>query len=65
MNEPVKNEFGKDVKPVNNIHIRKVKDSMTLYELQLNGEYYQISEDQIRAIESILSLPDNIGLAMG
>ena len=59
-------EIGKQpVYPVNNLHIKKVNRSMTLYELQLNGEYYQISEDQIEAIESILRLPEGVGLAVG
>lgn len=61
----VQNEFGKDVVPVNNLHIRKVKGGSTVYELQLNDQYFQISEVQIEAIESILRLPDNVGLSLG
>ena len=61
----VQNEFGKDVVPVNNLSIRKVKGSSTVYELQLNDQYFQISETQIEAIESILRLPDNVALAVG
>lgn len=61
----VTNEFGKDVTPVNNLAIRKVKGGSTVYELQLNDQYFQISEVQIEAIESILHLPDNVGLSLG
>lgn len=61
----VQNEFGKGVVPVNNLSIRKVKGGSTVYELQLNDQYFQISETQIEAIESILRLPDNVGLSLG
>lgn len=66
MNEPAyTNEFKKPVFSVNNLAIKKVKGSMSLYELQLNGEYYQISEDQIKVIDGIIYMPDNVGVTLG
>lgn len=59
------NEFNKPVYAVNNLHIKKVENGYDKYELQLNGEYYELSEKQIEAIESVLRLPENVGLSMG
>ncbi len=59
------NLFEKPVYNVNNLSIKKVPNSIALYELQLNGEYYQISEEQIEAIESILRMPNGVGMSMG
>lgn len=61
----VTNEFGKEVVPVNNVSIRRVQGGHTVYELQLNDQYFQISETQIEAIESILRLPEGVGLSLG
>jgi hypothetical protein len=66
MNEPVYiNEFKKPVYAVNNLHIKKVDNSQTLYELQLNGEYYQIDEKQMEVISQIRYLDGNVGISMG
>ena len=66
MKKPVyTNEFDKPVFAVNNAHIRKVNDSQTLYELQLNDQYFQISNDMLQTLASATELPGNIGLSIG
>lgn len=57
------NKFDKPVYKVNNLAIRK--NAQGYYELQLNDQYFQLTEQQVEAIDSITRLPDNIGLSMG
>ena len=66
MSEPAYiNSFDKPVYSVNNAHIKKVNNSGTLYELQLNDQYYQISAEMLESLEAITRMPDNIGLSIG
>ena len=66
------NEFKKPVYKVNNLHMKKHNRSQgdspfasSCYELQLNGEYYLITLEQIEALDAITRLPDNISISMG
>lgn len=66
MNEPVyKNEFGKPVYNVNNAGIKKVEGGVTLYEIQLNDQYFQISEDMLRTFADMTYMDDNVTLSIG
>lgn len=59
-----KNEFDKPVYEVNNLHIKRV-DKLITYELQLNDQYFELTEEQIQAIKAIAELPHNIGISVG
>lgn len=64
--EPVyTNEFKKPVYNVNNAGIHKVKGSVTLYELQLNDQYFQISAEMLETLEAVTRMPDSVGLLIG
>lgn len=66
MSEPVyTNSFGKPVYSVNNAHIRKVENSVTLYELQLNDQYFLISGEMLETLEGITRLPYGVGISIG
>lgn len=59
------NSFGAPVYNVNHASIKKVQNGHTLYELQLNGHYFQISEDVLETLESITRMPDDVGVSIG
>ena len=73
MFEPAyKNQFDKPVYNVNHLHMKKrnrqAGDPAYLgsgYELQLNDQYFLITEQQLQVIEAIVKLPDNISISMG
>lgn len=66
MNEPAYiNDYEKPVYNVQNAHIKKVDKSMSLYELQINDNYYQISEEVLDAISQIRFMDGNIGISIG
>lgn len=58
-------ESSKKVEIVNNLSIKAVQNSYGMYELQLNDQYFQVSEDQIEMIDSITSLPSGTALSAG
>lgn len=66
MNKPVyTNEFDKPVYAVTHLHVKKPTNSDGMYELQLNDQYFYISERQLEAIDAATRLPDNISISMG
>ena len=66
MNEPVyTNDFDQPVFNVNNAGLRKVEGSVTLYELQLNSQYFQISDEMLQTLADVTKLPDNVGISIG
>lgn len=73
MSNPVyKNEFDKPVFAVNNAHIKKLADGARntpygkqYYELQLNMEYFIISEDMLETISTITRAPEGVSISIG
>ena len=64
--EPVYiNSFDKPVFNVTHAHIKKVANSMSLYELQINDNYYQITEEMLEAISRITYMDGNVGISIG
>lgn len=57
------NEFDKPVYKVNNAGVRKNKNG--LYELQLNNEYFEITEDMLRTLADVTYMSDNVGISIG
>ena len=63
------NEFEKPVYKVNNLHMKTHSGNNQFgektYELQLNDQYFVITEHQLEALDTITRLPDNISISMG
>lgn len=59
------NELSKPVYSVNSASITKVDNSMQLYELQLNDQYFQISADMLDTLQSVTRMPDNVSVSIG
>jgi len=61
------NQFDKPVYKVNNLHMKTYGETggEKYYELQLNDQYFLITEHQLEALDAITRLPDNISISMG
>lgn len=66
------NEFDKPVMMVNNAHIKPRSDNTNqtvygkkYYELQLNNQYFLISEDTLESLAAITRAANNIGISIG
>jgi hypothetical protein len=57
-------EFDKNATSVNNVHIYYDK-SRNKYVLQLNMEYFLLTEQEVEGISSILNVPKGMGLSIG
>lgn len=66
MNEPVYiNEFDKPVFNVYNVHIKKVANSQTLYEVQFNDQYFQVTREVLRTLYDVTMMEGDIALSIG
>ena len=59
------NSFKKPVYSVTHLHVKKITNGYDQYEVQINDQYFQMSEKQLEALESVTRLPEGVGLSMG
>jgi hypothetical protein len=57
------NQYDKPVYAVNNAHIHKNKRGF--YEVQLNDQYFEITEEMLKALVGATAMPDTMGLSIG
>lgn len=59
------NSFDSPVYTVNHASIKRADGFGGEYELQLNGLYFKITRDTLETLESIVRMPDDVGISIG